>query len=136
MTVYNPLLRQFQKSEDWGSGNKTDCLFIGGFNANIDDKALFYFGHPIEYGFFPNEHSRLLFIPPGRMIRNFERIGSMTFEKEFKRPSSMWDLGNHIDSYIFHLKVEMQNLIWSHQQKILERKVLVSETFEDDDLPF
>lgn len=134
LTVYNPLLKRFEKCEDWSSDDKTDCLFIGGFNANIDDKALFYFGTPIEYGCFPKYPHKLLFIPPGHTLKSFVSIGRLTFEKEYKKPSTMWDLGMYIDNYIFRLKSLMQNMIWAHQEEMAIPYNQVQE--EDNDLPF
>lgn len=130
LTVYNPLLKVFQKSEDWSSNKKTDCLFIGGFIATIDSKAHYYFGDSIDYGYSLNEPSKLIFITPSCKVIGFEKIGSFNLEKEFKRPCTMLDLGMQIDNFIYHVKDEMQKLVFSiHQKQVKQIKKTVFRFF-------
>ncbi len=137
LTAYNPLLKRFQASECWASDGKQSSLFIGGFNVEVNEnRAMFFYGHPIDYGFLLNEPTKLIFIPPGHRIKSLITINSMHFEKEYKRPSTMWDLGMFIDDYIYYVVNIMDECALQFQSEVSVLYQSNCESTEDDGLPF
>lgn len=137
LTVFNFRTNKYEKSEVWGSEAKVDCLHIGGFNIEVSkNTARFFFGAPLQYGYFPRDPFALKYLSVGQTAKDFAMIGFEYFEKEYKRPSSMWDLAMFIDDYIYYVKNEMEECALDFHRVTSEIYQTVCETTEDDGLPF
>ena len=144
LSVYNPFTRIFDKCELWDD----DCFLIAGFNMGVEkDKIRFFYGYPIDYGIiyssdFGIYSNTFLFIHPNqsKIPEGFNSFGSDYFEKYYKKPSTMWDLAMHIDSYIFYLKKRMHEIKSEHKKWLSEARSKMNcknhKTVSTDELPF
>jgi hypothetical protein len=138
LKVYSFSKKEFDNCEDW-SGDGDACYKIADFNVEVSkDQTRFFFGDPIQYGFFNHNPEKLYFLPVGTCPtpEGFEVLGSDSFEKEYKVPGSMWDFGIFIDDFLFQIRrqrLEFQN---NHSLKRAKYSQLVNVETDDDDLPF
>jgi hypothetical protein len=139
LKVYSFSKKAFDNCEDW-SGDGDACYKIADFNIEVSKvKTRFFYGDPVQYGFFRHKPEKLYFLPVGTCPtpEGFEVIGSDSFEDEYKLPGSMWDFGMFIDNFLFHVvgqRLELQN---EHYRKLSEQHQLVdADNNNGDDLPF
>lgn len=138
LKVFSLSKKKFDNCEYWSGDDNNQCYKVGDFNVEVSpDKTRFFYGDPVQYGFFKHNPEKLYFLPVGTCPtpEGFEVIGSDSFEDEYKLPGSMWDFGMFIDNFLFHVmgkRLELQN---EHFRIRSEQRQLVNVETEDD-LPF
>jgi hypothetical protein len=138
LKVYSLSKKEFDNCEDWSGDEDNQCYKIADFNVEVSkDKTRFFYGDPIQYGYFRHKPEKLYFLPVGTCPtpEGFEVVGSDSFDEEYKVPGSMWDFGMFIDNFLFHVmgkRLELKNEYSRIRSE--KRKLVNAET--DDDLPF
>ena len=139
LKVYSFSKKAFDNCEDWSSDDENQCYKIADFNVDVTkEKTRFFYGNPVQYGFFNHKPDKLYFLPVDTCPtpEGFEVIGSDSFEEEYKLPGSMWDFGMFIDDFLFKVLSQRNDLSMEFNHERSKQSQLVSVETDDDDLPF
>ena len=122
LEVYNIFTHKYETGEIWSIHNKCDCLFIAGFNIDIDNnnnQCRIYYGEAIRFGFIQENPGNLLLIPPGQnQIKNFIEKDILHFEFTFIKPNTMLELAFIIENYLNNVLYEIENIKKIHDENI------------------
>lgn len=138
LKVYSFSKKTFDNCEDW-SGEGAICYKIADFNVRVtDNKTIFFYGDPVQYGFF-NQTPRILhFLPVGTcpIPEGFHVTGSYDFEEEYKTPISMLDFGMLIYDFLAKVLSSKKTISIAHDKEYQKGIQLGSVEINDDALPF
>lgn len=144
LKVYNFSEKKFSKCEHWGWNEEGendrpyyDFGMIADFHFDISKtETRLYFGDTPRYGYMEDNQSKLIILPVAcSHIPGFIPVGAFDLDEKYPAPKTMWDLGQHIDRFLYERTKKFQDIKLEYARQLaLERELNTAEC--DDDLPF